>query len=514
MNPDSANSAADRWRRRDQILAALLACPPEQQAALLAKHCDGDEALRQEVATLLAAQQKVRSVIESPPAATTTPLEPEMAHILFMDLVGYSKLPTDEQVQRQQTLHQLVQQTKEFRRAQQQDQLISLPTGDGMALVFFRDPVAPVQCAIELAQFVRRQPEIALRMGVHSGLVYRVADINANRNVAGGGINIAQRVMDCGDAGHILVSSTVAGVLGEAGHWSDYLTDWGEQEVKHGARLHLYNLYTGEVGNQSLPARLRRTMPLTEPLPNTPSVIKAETIPPQKLLIKWLVAGTVLVVLCGVLIWVWQRPAASPQANQTNIVAANAATVPQTMLSYSLRTRPNPAKYPNAKEESLPGEIIFTPGDEMRVSFVSAEDGYFYLLNEGPQPVNGLPRYNLLFPALQPGSTASPTLRAQQPLHIPQERPPWFRVDAEQGTETLWLIWSARSISELEAVRKWLNAKDGGEIKDANETKLVQGFLRQHYAAAKPIAEKDEQQTNLKGDNDGLLIYAMKLAHR
>lgn len=463
---------------------------------------------------MLAAQPKVGGYIETSPATNTTPLEPEMAHILFMDLVGYSKLPTDEQVQRQQTLHQLVQQTKEFRRAQQQDQLISLPTGDGMALVFFRDPVAPVQCAIELAQFVPNQPEIALRMGVHSGLVYRVADINANRNVAGGGINIAQRVMDCGDAGHILVSSTVAGVLGEAGHWSDYLTDWGEQEVKHGARIHLYNLYTGEAGNQSLPAKLRHTVPPTDPISSTPTVTKTEAIPPRKLSAKWFVAGALLVVLCVVLIWVWQRSTASQLTNQTNIVAANAVTAPQTMLSYSLRTRPNPAKYPNAKEESLPGEIIFTPGDELRISFVSAQDGYFYLLNEGPQPINGLPRYNLLFPALQPDSAASPTLRGKQQLHIPQERPPWFRVDAEQGTETLWLIWSAHSINELEGARKWLNAKDGGEIKDTNETKSVLEFLRQHYPAAKPIAEKDEQQTNLKGGSDGLLIYAMKLAHR
>ncbi len=449
---------------------------------------------------------------ESAPTFTESPtipptLEPEMAHILFMDLVGYSKLPTDEQVRQQQTLHQLVQQTKEFQRAQQQNQLISLPTGDGMALVFFGDPVAPVQCAIDLARSLRAQPELALRMGVHSGLVYRVADINANRNVAGGGINVAQRVMDCGDAGHILISSTVAGVLGEAGHWGEYLTDWGEQEVKHGARVHLYNLYTGEAGNQAWPEKLRRA-PLAESSVTQAKVAKSDATPPRKLSVKWLVAGLSLVAILAVLVWVWQRPP-MPPANQVTVAAA-----PQTLLSYSLRTRPDPTKHPNAQEESLAGEIIFTPGDEMRLSFVSAQDSYFYLLNEGPQTMNGLPRYNLLFPALQPDNATTPTLRANQPLHIPQERPPWFRVDAEQGTETLWLIWSKQSLSELESVRKWLNAKDGGEIKDANETKLVQQFLRQHAQAAKPIAEKDEHQTNLKGGSDRLLIYAMKLAHR
>ena len=160
----------------------------------------------------------------------------------------------------------------------------------------------------------------------------------------------------------------------------------------------------------------------------------------------------------------------------------------------------------------MPGEIIFTPGDELRLNFVSAQDGYFYLLNEGPKQVNGLPRYNLLFPAAD--LSAQPTMHANQPLYIPQEKPPWFSVDKEQGTETLWVVWSKERISELETVRKWLNPKDGGEIKAANEIKLVQEFLHRQATAAKPIAEKDEQQTHLKGGPEGLLIYAMKLGHR
>lgn len=424
-------------------------------------------------------------------AEATAALHPEMAHILFMDLVGYSKLSTAEQVARQQTLHQCVQQTKEYQRAQQQQQLISLPTGDGMALVFFRDPVAPVQCAVEVAQALRAHPEIELRMGVHSGLVHRVADINANRNVAGGGINIAQRVMDCGDAGHILLSSTVAGVLREAGNWSEYLTDWGEQEVKHGARVHLFNLYTGDAGRQELPAKLQQTVS-----------VKANPETPRSLPLRSIAVALFVVVLLGAL-W-WWKPW------QTKVDPVQPPATPQTILSYSLRTRPNPQKNPNAKEESLPGEIIFTPGDELRLTFISARAGYFYLLNEGPQPVNGLPRYNLLFPA----PAADNALRPQQPLYLPQERPPWFPVDAEQGTETLWLIWSPRPLPELEPLRKWLNAKDGGEIKETTEIKQVQEFLRQHYPAAKPTAEKDEQQTNLKSSGDGLLIHAMKLAHR
>src|ERR1039458_6654649 len=138
----------------------------------------------------------------------------EMAHVLFMDIVGFSLLPMSEERQMVRDLQQAVLGTAEYARAQRKNQLISLPTGDGMALVFFGDLEAPVRCALELSRTLASgTPRISLRMGVHTGPVYRVADINFNSNVAGGGINIAQRVMDCGDAGHILVSGTVAEVL-------------------------------------------------------------------------------------------------------------------------------------------------------------------------------------------------------------------------------------------------------------------------------------------------------------
>lgn len=180
----------------------------------------------------------------------------EIAHVLFTDIVGYSKLPMDEQEQLVMRLQEAVRQTPEFVRAEASEELIRIPTGDGMALVFFRDAEAPVRCALELSQFLRNHFELKLRMGIHSGPVYRVADINANRNVAGGGINIAQRVMDSGDAGHILVSSAEAEVLGQISCWSHALHDLGEVEVKHGVRLHIYNLYSAEAGNAELPQKI------------------------------------------------------------------------------------------------------------------------------------------------------------------------------------------------------------------------------------------------------------------
>jgi eukaryotic-like serine/threonine-protein kinase len=181
----------------------------------------------------------------------------EIAHVLFMDIVAYSRLPMDEQQRVINELQEAVRATAEFTRAQAEDQLIRLPTGDGMALVFFRDPEAPVRCALEVTKILRSYPEIKLRIGIHSGPVYRIADINANRNVAGGGINIAQRVMDCGDSGHILVSEVVADVLQQLSSWNSRLQDLGEAEVKHGVRVHLFNLHTAEAGNQEMPQKVR-----------------------------------------------------------------------------------------------------------------------------------------------------------------------------------------------------------------------------------------------------------------
>jgi class 3 adenylate cyclase len=191
------------------------------------------------------------------PSEPIRSLQLEIAHVMFVDLVEYSRLPMSEQTRQLGQLQTLLRETAELRRAEASGELICLPTGDGMALVFFRDPVAPVQCAMELARALSGLPQMRLRIGVHTGPVYRVDDINANKNVSGGGINIAERVMDCGDAGHILLSSTAAELLQQLGDWSPSLHDLGECDVKHGLRLHLFSLYTQEVGNPALPSKLR-----------------------------------------------------------------------------------------------------------------------------------------------------------------------------------------------------------------------------------------------------------------
>jgi TolB-like protein/class 3 adenylate cyclase/Flp pilus assembly protein TadD len=185
-------------------------------------------------------------------------IELEIAHVLFIDTVGYSKLLIDDQRELIDTLNQLVRGTAEFRSAEAAGKLVKISTGDGMALVFYRSPEAPVQCALEVSRSLKEHPELRLRMGVHSGPVSGVVDVNGRANVAGSGMNVAQRVMHCGDAGHILISKHVAEDLEHYGRWRPYLHTLGEVEVKHGLELCIFNFYTDEVGNPQLPDKIRR----------------------------------------------------------------------------------------------------------------------------------------------------------------------------------------------------------------------------------------------------------------
>ena len=181
----------------------------------------------------------------------------EIAHVLFIDIVGYSKLRTTDQSAQIETLREIVRGTEQFRSAEAEGKLLRLPTGDGGALVF-RSLEAPVLCAVEIARALRNHPELGVRMGVHSGPVNEVTDLNEQANIAGAGINIAQRVMDCGDAGHILVSKHAVEDLEQNDRWQPYLHDLGECEIKHGERLHVVNFYNHDVGNSALPTKFAK----------------------------------------------------------------------------------------------------------------------------------------------------------------------------------------------------------------------------------------------------------------
>src|SRR5438874_1773814 len=216
------------------------------------------------------------------------------AHVLFMDVVGYSKLLVNEQREVVHQLNQVVRKTAQFRKSEAGGKLISIPSGDGMALVFFQSPEEPVQCALEISRVLKNHPGLRLRMGVHSGPVDQVKDVNERSNVAGAGINTAQRVMDCGDARHILVSKRVADDLAQDILWQPHLHDLGECEVKHGVGVHIFNLYTEELGNRELPEKFKqqrgrkKTTTATGASAGRPAVMR------------WAMIGAVLLIVAAV----------------------------------------------------------------------------------------------------------------------------------------------------------------------------------------------------------------------
>src|SRR5215475_4786739 len=226
-------------------------------------------------------------------------IELEIAHVLFTDIVGYSKLPIHQQRTVVERLKEIVRGTDEFQAAETVGRLIKIPTGDGITLVFYHSPEDPVECALEISRALKNHPELQLRMGIHSGPVSGVIDATGKANVAGAGINIAQRVMDCGDAGHILLSKHVAEDLEEYPHWQPHLHELGECEVKHGVRVSVVNLCTKELGNPTVPEKL-----------------KAAAAQRRRAAYRWLSVGVLslfaVIAVIGFLLFRYKRPIELP----------------------------------------------------------------------------------------------------------------------------------------------------------------------------------------------------------
>src|SRR6266404_259571 len=223
----------------------------------------------------------------------------EIGHVLFIDVVGYSNLLINEQSEQMQKLREIVRATEQFRNAEAQGKLLRLPTGDGGALVFRTSPDAPVLCALEISKELKSHPELRVRMGIHSGPVNEITDLNEQANIAGAGINVAQRVMNCGDGGHILLSKHVAEDLEQYRQWQPHLHDLGECEVKHGVRIHAVNFYTNDVGNPEVPGKFKTARA---------AAAKAR---PKSVVQKWALIGALVLILIGVgafLFWQRQKP--------------------------------------------------------------------------------------------------------------------------------------------------------------------------------------------------------------
>src|SRR4029077_20556950 len=213
------------------------------------------------------------------PSEQSSDIKFEIGHVLFIDIVGYSKLMINEQSEQIRTLREIVRGTEQFRLAEAEGKLLRLPTGDGGALVFRNSLEAPVLCALEIDKALKSHPKLRMRMGIHSGPVNAITDLNEQTNVAGAGINVAQRVMDCGDAGHILLSKRVADDLEHYPQWRSLLHELGECEVKHGLRISILNLYGDEAGNPELPEKFRQAKAKGQTAPGAASAKSVAVLP-------------------------------------------------------------------------------------------------------------------------------------------------------------------------------------------------------------------------------------------
>jgi TolB-like protein/class 3 adenylate cyclase/Tfp pilus assembly protein PilF len=258
-----------------------------------------------------------------PADLTQQDLQLEIAHLLLIDVVGYTKLLVNEQIELLQELNRIVRSAECFQAAEKNAKLMRVPTGDGMALLFFRSPEEPVRCALEISKALKNSPRIQVRMGIHSGPVNRITDVDDKVNIAGKGINVAQRVLDCGDAGHILLSAHIAEDLTDYRHWQPHLHDLGECEVKHGLRLHLFNLYKEDLGNPDVPEKLQRRK-WKQPSGAVHS-INSPRWPRTPLMVALLVSALALVISSLIFL---RRPSPSPsiaarsEANATSWLAS------------------------------------------------------------------------------------------------------------------------------------------------------------------------------------------------
>ena len=408
----------------------------------------------------------------------------EIAHILFMDLIGYSLLPMDKQREYLDELQRIVRDCGSFKQAEASQNIISLPTGDGMALAFFGDPTLPAQCAFEISKALRSRPHLKLRMGIHTGPVYRVADINANANVAGGGINMAQRVMDSGDDGHVLVSKAVADVLTQLSNWKPYLIDLGERPVKHGVMMHIFNLATTEVGNPALPKKF--VVPAAKPKPGNMALIA--------------ILSAVLVAGAGFAIW---------KLLPARVSKVDLQVEPKE-LTYSFTVQRR--RDGKTSEFQTAGNVIFEKDYGVAINLSAPKPGYLYVLNEGPDDVLKKRTFAVLSPL--PGEGWDARLGANKIVRIPQQPEAWFRMDLATGSEQCYVVWSTQPIAELEQL-KTLPVIRGKLIVIEDEAGIQQlkNLLTRLSSSIEEKNNVQNNQTELRTNAD-ILVHKIPLRHQ
>lgn len=468
----------------ESVLAKGLAFRPEDRYAKISEF---SEALKRALVPPASSTQETRR-------AQTDGLQ--MAHVLFMDLIGFSTLPMESQRSYLRDLQQYVRACPAFQEGDAAGNIVSLPTGDGMALAFFGDPTAPARCALEIGSQLRVATHLKLRMGIHSGPVYRVADINTNSNVAGGGINLAQRVMDAAENGHILVSKTVADTLTQVGGWGDYLFDLGQRTVKHGVQMHLYNLVSADAGNMKPPSWVGTETPVPTP---APPPRPPEPEPSRRGL---LYAGAaVAAVLAGVAVWSLSngnggggKPVVKPGVHGFN---------------YSIWVQRKAAEgKPAPPAFKLSKEMLFQEGHGMAIEITTPEPGHLYAMNEGIDAKKARKTIVVMHPREGRASRAE----AGAIVRIPNES--YFEFDSATGKEAVSVVWSKEPVTELEALLTLPVSPDTGVI--TLETPEAMGpvlaFLAKNEAQATLKENEEARHTEVRSASP-IVVHTIKLEH-
>ncbi|MGB8803990.1 MAG: tetratricopeptide repeat protein [Chthoniobacterales bacterium] len=397
----------------------------------------------------------------------------EIAHVLFMDIVGFSKLLINEQAEILRELNQIVRSTDQFRKAEAAEELIRLPTGDGMVLVFLRRPEAPVQCAVEISRALRNYPQLRLRMGIHSGPVNQIKDVNDRSNLTGAGINTAQRVMDCGNAGHILLSKRVAEDLAHYRQWQPLLHDLGEAEVKHSERIVLINFYSDEIGNPELPEKFTRGQAHLVGKGAAKSLAFSSWQKPSSI-----IAAFVIIAALAAGFWFFSHQSASRRANAGSNAAALA--IPEKSIAVlpfeNLSRDPDNAYFTDGIQE----EILTRLAKVADLKVISRTSTACYLSSPGnlPEIANKLGVANILEGSVQ---------RAGEQVRI--------NVQLIKATTDahLWADTYDRKLTDIFAVESEI-AKT---IADTLKAKLTGS--EEHAIAVRPTEDLEAHQLYLKG---------------
>jgi len=490
-----------QYRILETIRAGVRICPqdlrpaiPDKAQELILKALSYEPAARPQRARDFG-ESLAETLTATPESAahseTSAEQDLELAHVLTIDLMGSSMLPTEQQNSVLRRVQGIVNSAESFNRARAANQLISRSTGDCITLVFFSGPKAPADCALAIARAIKSQPDIKLRMGLNSGPVYRVKDLNQAGAATGAGINVATHIMNCGDAGHILASQSAADVLGELTEWRERLHDLGVHKVNSGAALRLFNLYDGEAGNPAFPQKLGNKRQFA------------------RYFVMMLGGAGIIaaLVLAAVIALKLVSPGGSgvqPPVTPSSPTAGQPRT-----LNYSLTVQ----KYRDNKKDGAPFTLadanqIFESKYHVKLNVTTPQPGFFYILNEGPPDPNGAPRYNMLYPA-----NADKGNRVLTRITAPEPADDWFEFDNRRGTEKLWLVWSETAVPELEAVKGLAN-QETGQIKDASRASAVHDMLAR-YGASKleKVTDQDAKQTTLTGSG-AVLVYPLNLEHQ